>query len=201
MDKTELQELRDYLSSLTPGSIAGRHKLDVLLARCWDALEGAGQEGMTAKKLIGRVENPEWNPPELSFIIERHGQTVRGSTRASLHHWSVDVNSGVADCSSHSSYRQLTPRTKAVRTKPLAEELSSIILAGRDDVRLKWLRKPDLVQVNLPKSISTDMIDYKQTVQGRTRRLRKALIENMSKAGWHRVGTRGAVFEKAVKGE
>jgi hypothetical protein len=44
----------------------------------WADLEGASDEAMEPWKL-GRMENPEWLPPVLTFVVERHGGTVLGS--------------------------------------------------------------------------------------------------------------------------
>jgi hypothetical protein len=38
---------------------------------------------MTGQKLLGRMEEVVWEPPILSFTVERHGGTVQGSSRAS----------------------------------------------------------------------------------------------------------------------
>jgi hypothetical protein len=46
-----------------------------LLANCWHELEGAGQTAMQARKL-DRAEDVSWNPPVLSFTIERHGMST-----------------------------------------------------------------------------------------------------------------------------
>ena len=46
---------------------------------------------MWASKL-GRMEKVEWQPPYLTFSIERHGATVKGSTRAELQNWQVDTS-------------------------------------------------------------------------------------------------------------
>ena len=196
MESANLQELRDYLSSLPPGKVPDCERLECLLVRCWDALHGSDVEGTTARKLIRRIENAEWNPPELSFTIERHGQTVFGSTRASLHHWTVDVGTGAADCDSRSSYRQIAPRARAVHVEPIARAIIAAVVAGRDAPPLKWLQKPNRVRVNLSNAVGASPTDYKQTIQGRTRRLRDQLITGMAEAGWRRVGNQGAVFEK-----
>lgn len=51
---------------------------------------------MEAYKLLGRMEQVRWEPPVLSFIVERHGETVNGSTRAELQHWEVAVENRTA---------------------------------------------------------------------------------------------------------
>jgi hypothetical protein len=43
-----------------------------------------------------RAEDVAWTPPFLTFTLERHGGTVNGSSRAELHHWEVNIETGVA---------------------------------------------------------------------------------------------------------
>jgi hypothetical protein len=86
-----MQQLLEYLSTMSPGEIADVGQLDSLLAACWDQFDGGNAEGMEAYKLLGRMESISWNPPVLSFTIERHGGTVLGSTRADLQSWEVNV--------------------------------------------------------------------------------------------------------------
>jgi hypothetical protein len=74
------------------------------LAAAWEQLNGFDAEGMAAEKL-DRIEQVEWNPPRLTFVIERHGGTVMGSTRAELHGWSIDIDRGTANCNPSHSYR------------------------------------------------------------------------------------------------
>ncbi|GAH89048.1 unnamed protein product, partial [marine sediment metagenome] len=77
-----------------------------------------------------------------------------------------------------------------------AEEIVAAIQRGVDDPRLKWSEQRNQVRVNLSNSVGASPSDPKQTVQGRTRRLRDELIRRMSDVGWRRVGNIGAVFEK-----
>jgi hypothetical protein len=37
------------------------------------------------------MEDVAWQPPKLSFAVERHGGMVMGSTRADVQHWEVDL--------------------------------------------------------------------------------------------------------------
>jgi len=46
---------------------------------------------MTADKLLGRMEEVLWSPPDLTFSIERHGAAALGSSRAELQEWMIDV--------------------------------------------------------------------------------------------------------------
>lgn len=94
-----MQELLEYLASLHPGTVSELAKLEVLLAVCWEELDGGSDEGMSGDKLHGRMEGVAWQPPILKFRIERHGGTALGSTRADVHDWTVDVNQRSASLS------------------------------------------------------------------------------------------------------
>jgi len=186
------QRLLDYVDGLTPGKVNDDGTLAGLLTDCWDEIGGLDAESTTAEKLR-RIEELEWHPPEISFVIERHGGMVMGSTRADLHRWSVDVDMKRAGCDP-SGYRQLKPMDKPFRAKEAAEEIIAAMEEGRDDPRLKWLKGRIEVRVTLSKSIPASR--PKQTAQGRTKRLREELIRLAPAHGWKRVGNQGACFEK-----
>ena len=84
------------------------------------------------------------------------------------------------------SYRQVWRRAKPVLTQPLAEEIVDRIVRGEDDPRLEWLKGRKRVRVYLARSFPPSL--YKQTTQGRTRRLRKKLNELLRPLGWVEVG-------------
>lgn len=117
-----MQQLLEYLSTMSPGEIADVGQLDSLLAACWDQFDGGNAEGMEAYKLLGRMESISWNPPVLSFTIERHGGTVLGSTRADLQSWEVNVQNHSAICGA-GGHRQLEPMQPKLNVKPIAEEI------------------------------------------------------------------------------
>lgn len=86
-----MQELLAYLASVPAGLIADTATLEVLLASCWKQFEGSNAEGMAGYKLRGRMEDVVWHPPSLRFMIERHGATVLGSTRAARQEWNINI--------------------------------------------------------------------------------------------------------------
>ena len=75
--------LKKHLFALVPGEIAETARVTALLAGCWHEFVGAESQRMHAGKL-GRIENVRWEPPVLSFRIERHGAmgVLFGGTRA-----------------------------------------------------------------------------------------------------------------------
>ena len=140
---------------------------------------------MAGHKLIRRMERVEWHRPILTFLIERHGGTVLGSTRAELQPWSVDLDRGTATCE-RTGHRQLSPMARRVDVGPIADEVAGRIVVGKSDDRLSWLGD-GRVRVELGR-IFPERSGYKQTVQGRRQRLREALIERLTTKGWAHLG-------------
>jgi hypothetical protein len=179
-----MDELTSYLRNLDPGPVEHTDQLERLLARVWDDL-GGDEAGMTGDKLIGRMEQADWTPPRLTFAIERHGGTVLGSTRAELERWTVDLDTQTATCE-RTGHRQLSPMATRVDVQPIADEIAEKIVNGQPDERLRWL--PDgRVRVELGQ-IFPDRSGFRQTVQGRRKRLRDALIERLKPSGWTYLG-------------
>ena len=179
-----MDELKDYLTTIDPGRISEAGELERLLAGSWDNL-GGDDGGMAGCKLIGRMERVEWHPPVLTFTIERHGGTVLGSTRAEVQRWAVDVGHGTATLEG-TARRQLSPLAKRVNVAPIAEEIASLIAGSVIDDRLRWLGD-GRVRLEVGR-IFPERSGYKQTVQGRRKRLREALIETLGPKGWGHLG-------------
>lgn len=87
---TTLDRLRGYLCTLPAGEVATPdEQLALLLREAWVSLAGGDETRMDASKLEGRMEKVTWTPPVLTFTIERHGETVMGSSRSRLYRWTV----------------------------------------------------------------------------------------------------------------
>jgi hypothetical protein len=127
--------LKKRLCGLPPGEVAEAGPIAALLGGCWHEFVGADAERMDAGKL-GRMEDLRWEPPLLSFTIERHGAMSMGSTRAELQRWQVDLDRMTAICERGRGYRQVLVRAGGIRVEPIARELVSSIVAGRGDQRL-----------------------------------------------------------------
>ena len=134
-----MDELRNYLNTLEPGPVEETTHLERLLAEVWDDL-GGDNGGMAGHKLIGRMEHVEWHPPVLTFVIERHGGTVLGSTRAELQRWSVDLDRQTATCEC-TGHRQLSPMARRVDVGSIADEVARKITSGEADDRLTLARR------------------------------------------------------------
>ena len=161
-----------------------------MLAKCWEEFNGGSEEGMQGQKLTGRMEAVSWISPLLKFVIERHGGTVLGSTRAGLHHWEVNL-----DCMTaiiiKKSHRQLKPMADRVDVKPIAKKLAVELLAHKECDYFKWM-SDNKVQVVFTKIFGSDS-GYEQTVIGRRKRCRTELEKQLQDYGWKH--TRTNVFE------
>jgi hypothetical protein len=176
-----MDALRNYLKTIPPGPIADVTKLRELLAHCWHEFSGHDETSMEDHKVF-RMEQAEWQPPKLGFVVERHGGTVMGSSRAELQGWMVDVTTKKAVCGV-AGRRQLRPMQSRLDVSPLAEEIAGLILTHQPDKRLKWYTA-DRVRVQIG-SILTHGSAAKETLTGRRKRFRKALKELLDSQGWN----------------
>lgn len=179
-----MDELIKYLNLLTIGSVKDTKKLEEYLLDCWDEFEGNDQEGMVAYKLRDRMENVSWNPPLLTFSIERHGGTVMGSSRAEIHNWELNTKNKTANCSK-GGYRQVEARNQNVNVKAMAEEIFELIINRSCDERLNW-GNDESVRVNIGKVIPGEQVPN-QTTEGRRKRFRSKLDQLLLSAGWRKV--------------
>ena len=176
-----MQGLLDYLNSAGVGPIEDVRSVQQLLVDCWEEFSNSDAEGMTAYKLSGRMENVQWDPPHLTFEIERHGATVMGSSRAAVHQWVLDLSNRTAHCE-EVGHRQLTPMAKRLDVKPMAREVADLIISRRHDDRLKW-NEDGTVTVHIGR-ILPESSAVPQTLTARRKRFRRALEDLVAAAGW-----------------
>ncbi|WP_395745665.1 hypothetical protein [Prosthecobacter sp.] len=178
--------LKDFLMGLAPGAQLDVAEVEFLLAEAWRSLRGSRGGGMQAQKIRGRTEGLSWEPPLLSFEIERHGGTVNGSTRAEMQRWCVDVVANTAEIVS-TRKRQLHAMAARVNVKGPAAVIAEAILKNQENAALK--RYPDGRVKVLISSLFPHGDDFKQTVSGRRKRFRAALEGVIKEQGWVEVGT------------
>jgi len=178
-----LDLLRAHLSGLPSGTVQDISKLEKLLVHVWDMLPGSSAQGMRSSKLSGRLENPAWQRPCVTFQIARHGGTVMGSTRAELQTWRVDIENLNVKCVS-TGQRQLYPMAKSFKEKDaaqLAKEIGKKISNGQRDSCLKWSRA-NRVQVIIGETVPSG--GGKETEAARRKRFAPHLRREMEKLGW-----------------
>jgi hypothetical protein len=178
-----IDRLRALLDTISPGPISDTGKLDRALADTWDEFQAGG--GMKAHKLLGRMEDVLWEPPLLTFTIERHGATMLGSSRATLQEWAVDLDTETATFA-ETRYRQLRPMSPRLDVRPLAEEVASLILGRAEDDRIHRY-EDGRVRVRVGK-ILPEGSAVKQTLAARRKRFRAALVERLAAEGWRPCG-------------
>jgi hypothetical protein len=177
---TGADRLRAHLAHIPPGQISDTTDLERLLAACWDEFTGDYGD-MAAYKLLGRMEDVTWEPPVLNFTVERHGATVAGSTRANLQGWTVNIEQNTIFCEPLGC-RQVRPMQARLKVEPLVEEIVRLIVAKQEDDRLQW-HDDCSVKVLVGNIFPADSA-VKQTLAGRRKRFRKALVERLGAEGW-----------------
>ncbi|MFC1968760.1 hypothetical protein ACFLVX_05200 [Chloroflexota bacterium] len=187
MEEEHFQQLRQFMTKLSAGLVPldVQDELVQLLADCWHMFSGSDQEGMGAYKLK-RMKNPLWDTPLLTFSIARHGGMALGSTRAEVQEWAVDLDRRVAVCQII-GYRQVHPRQSAIDVKPIADELVRLILGSSQGDRLQW-SADGRVRILSGKIFPSDSATNK-TLEGRKKRLVKAMEERLGPHGWQRHGS------------
>jgi len=173
--------LSSYLKDeVLTGSVpeAQYSKLGTLLVDAWDQFSGSDGQKTCASK-IWRAEDIVWADPILSFKIERHPGTTNGSTRAVMHVWSVNIDTGKAAIV-QSLRRQLYPMDKPLKVKPLAAETCKKIVAKETHETLKWIDDFN-VMIQIGKIIPETCAE---TTAARRKRYRAALDKEMTAAGW-----------------
>jgi hypothetical protein len=180
----QLSELRNYLKNVPAGELKSTAYLEVtrLLSRAWPSLKiTTGDANLEPWKLLGRTENLTWNPPLLTFEIERHGATVMGSTKAHVYPWSIDLEQCTATMG-WPRMRQVGVKDAPLKVQPIAEKIAACILTGKSDSRLKWKSDTNV------RVLIGDVIPAinQQTTSGRRRRFRVALEVLLLSHGWTR---------------
>jgi hypothetical protein len=118
-----MQALKNFLASVPSGAIttpADAEALKQVLENCWDDIEGSDTHSMSSNKLSGGLEKVTWQPPILSFTIERHGETVQGASRAETYEWQVNVDEAQAKRIIR-QHQQATPVFKAIDIAGVAD--------------------------------------------------------------------------------
>ncbi len=173
----------DYLSS----------EIASALSEVWKTLDGGGEGGMSGDKLHGRMEEIDWEPPLLTFVIERHGGIMKGSVNAELQTWAVNIEERTARVSG-GGQRLVGDRQPRLDVGPLVTEIKELILAGKEDDRLKWQVPGRRVRVQIGKVIPGTGI-ARQTFEGRRRRFREHLDKALADVGWNPVRGRYNTYE------
>lgn len=179
------RDLREFLDSMGEGCVE-EQRSEVLsrLDNCWDQISGSKAERTSSDKLH-RAEDLQWKKPILSFVLERHGKIRYGSSRASEHRWSVDVDAGTAsvDTSSDRNLVPNAPKFTKEQASEIAKEVAEQIISGAKDGRFRIKGNGHAV-VTLKACLGNLAGRNEQTASGRRKRMKTALIEQMAQRGW-----------------
>lgn len=181
-----IKGLRDCLAGTEAGPVPDSALVEQLLANCWDNFSGHGDGGMEAYKLLGRTESLRWQPPILHFVIERHGGTVKGSTRAELQHWQIDLDKRLAQIMKE-GHRQLEPMAPRVSIKEIADEIAALVVGGMVDPRIR--RFDDGSAKVLLSNIFPTHSAFRRTVKSRRERLMGYVAKKLNGLGWVPLGS------------
>jgi len=180
---TGTQTLKAHLEGVPLGNIQDTAELEGLLAAAWDEFTG-DDGGMKSDKLFNRMESASWNQPVLSFVIERHGGTVMGSTRAELQHWDVNVETGILTLEK-TGHRQLSPMGPRISIKAIADEIADAVIGGEDDQRFH--RRGNELDINTS-TIFPKKSGFNRTVESRRQRVCEHIAKRLAEHGWEKVG-------------
>lgn len=177
---TATKALHDELLGLPSGPIHNPDRIETLLSDAWGKFYGSDEGGMRAYKISGRVADLTWEPPLLSFYIERHGGTVQGSSRAEIQYWVLNMTS-LSATYSVAPYKQLKPRNPPLDIKPMVATLVEVISNQSEHQWIRWTGQ-DRFRVLIGNIIADDT--PLRTLQGRRRRLNEALVQALEPLGW-----------------
>jgi hypothetical protein len=196
---SHIEALRAYLESKTAGALEPTNDLVRLMQNAWSHLRGSDDQATDYRKL-DRMEQIVWKPPQLFFVLERHGRTVNQSSRADLHQWTVDIDLETASCNPNWSYRQLYPSAPRLNVNPLVAEAVRLV---DEQVEHEWIvwENPDRFYLRIGQIIPEDAPQL--TVHNRRKRFRTLLQPLLEERGWQPVPrTRPNTYSRPlVKGD
>jgi hypothetical protein len=99
-----------------------------------------------------------------------------------MQEWTIDLDAGRAWVS-RTTYRQLTPRGKSLDIRAIAGQITAAISEEADELWLEWSRDRSEVRVLSSYLINPDHAP-KATLDGRRKRLKRALDDELEKIGW-----------------
>jgi hypothetical protein len=206
-----LNDLANLLQAFAAGPVPSEQRSEVLklLAGCWNEFAGATETKMQSWKLIrdSGAEDLIWDPPVLSFTVERHGGLVLGSSRAEKQQWDANIATRTASTRSV-GYRQVRPAAPRVSSKKIgaiADEVCAAVKEGANSASplvahgvIVWESEN---RVSIKHGTLIPPADYQQTTSGRRRRFRCVLESKMKSMGWNLISvSRTMVFQKGQAG-
>lgn len=186
--KEEYKALRAFLDALPTGPVGDTDELARHLANAWHGLEGSDSTRMAAYK-VGRMENARWDPPHLTFEIERH-------VYAEMQRWRVNIEQRTAEADEWPGRKRLVgERQPPIHVGPIVSEIVEAIVAGADDRRLRWWKEKNRVRIEIGRIFPAGSA-VKETLTGRRRRFGRLAEEELAQRGWRRIQRRFYTYER-----
>lgn len=177
---SKVQALRALLEQWPANT--GADEVIQALQTAWSELAVSYDPGATEPYKLARAEDVCWQPPVLNFVLERHGATVHGSSRAELHHWEVDLAAGTATVVK-TGYRQLHRQSPKWDARPAAEEVANALRHGHDHPAVRPRKDGRQYRVLISEVVPAG---NKQTMAGRSKRFNAELEAILGPEGWSR---------------
>ncbi len=177
-----MEKLKKFLNEIKEGPLSTQQEeqLIPLLSEIWAEINIDCTTNLQYSKL-NRIENAMWHPPKLRFDIERHGQTVRGSTRASFYAWEIDIEKAQAYIVGE-RYRQVAHSDRPFKSALIVQELRDIITSGCKDDRIEYKNvTKTLVKILVSKVLTAS---NKQTLASRRKKFRTEMRKQMAEIDW-----------------
>ncbi len=179
-----MERLRDYLASLPAGPVAETEALATEVAACWEHFTGSSAARIPAAEVLWRLRNAVWRSPLLSFDLASEAQGEAGLAGPAALRWEMDVENETAAIAAP-AHHGAAPTRPRLDMAELAEQIVRLILAHRQDHRLRWYSDGS-VRVAVG-TILPEGVGFKQTISNRRRKFRRALEEQLPTAGWRKV--------------
>lgn len=186
----KVDELYSWLQQRPQGPIVEEDtdELSWRLADAWPEFKGGDASSTDETKISGRVDEPYWDDPRLSFDNERHGAFCQGSSRATINKWVVDLQQKTAAIVGQ-GHRQMTPQNAALNVVPIAKEIVEAILSGAEDNRVQWRKDRQSVRILTGGATKTGTLVPKQTQGARGKRLNHEIERLLNGSEWTKVRT------------
>jgi hypothetical protein len=178
-----MRTLRVLLRRNGPGPIFDVEAARNALSDAWDECAGGDRTKLGAYS-VASAQKLEWNPPLLTFLVDRHGGAAFGPSGAERQSWTIDLDAQTAEVVT-TVYWQLRPGTPAFGVGAAARGIAVAVAAGAARPGLVW-SSPESVRVILSAFMPPGPM---RTTDVWRKRLRIALDAEMDGLGWTRTGS------------
>lgn len=134
----------------------------------------------------------------MSFVVERHGAVVLGSSLAEVQEWTVNLEVRAARYDPFPRKKRIRQIEPALDVDPIAQEVVKDILDMKKDSKYLQWKSNEKVKVRMGEIIPKKFDSKKQTLAGRRKRLREKIEKLLLPKGWHKTSTYNTYEKKIV---